>query len=51
MIYGGGFGANATGQSYRAAFERARSFIDHLSAEGQAKILGGTAGRLFGFGG
>lgn len=49
MIYGGGFGAKATGQSYRAAFERARFFIDHLSAEDQAKILGGTAVRLFGF--
>jgi len=50
MIYGGGFGAKATGLSYRAAFEHARSFIDHLSAEDQAKILGGTAVRLFRFG-
>lgn len=50
MIYGGGFGADATPQSYRAAFDRARSYISHLSAEDQAKILGGTAVRLFGFG-
>lgn len=49
MIYGGGFGADATGESYRAAFERARSYIDHLSATDQAQILGGTAARLFGF--
>lgn len=49
MIYGGGFGAQATPESYRAAFERARSFIDHLSAQDQAKILGGTAARLFAF--
>jgi predicted TIM-barrel fold metal-dependent hydrolase len=49
MIYGGGFGAGATPESYRAAFERARTFLDHLSAEDQAKILGGTAARLFGF--
>lgn len=49
MIYGGGFSSTATGTSYRAAFERARSFIDDLSATDQAKILGGTAKRLFGF--
>lgn len=49
MIYGGGFNAAATGETYRAAFERARSFIDHLSAADQAKVLGGTAARLFGF--
>lgn len=49
MIYGGGFNAEATGASYRAAFERARSFIDHLNAGDQAKILGTNAARLFGF--
>src|SRR5262245_37773172 len=32
MIYGGGFGADTTGASYRAAFERARSYLTHLNA-------------------
>jgi len=49
MIYGGGFGAEATGRSYRQAFEQARSYLLHLSAEDQAKVLGGTAARLFKF--
>lgn len=49
MIYGGGFNAEATGESYRAAFERGRSFIAHLSAADQAKILGENAAKLFGF--
>lgn len=50
MIYGGGFGATATAESYRGAFERARSYLAHLPAVEQAKVLGGTAQRLFGFG-
>lgn len=49
MIYGGGFGADATPESYRAYRERARSFIAHLSAADQAKILGETAAKLFRF--
>ena len=49
MIYGGGFGSGATSESYRRAFERARSYIDHLPAPDVAKILGGAAARLFGF--
>jgi predicted TIM-barrel fold metal-dependent hydrolase len=49
MIYGGGFNSDATGASYRAAFERARSYLAHLTASDQEKILGGTAARLFGF--
>lgn len=49
MIYGGGFGPDTTGESYRAAFERARSYLDHLTADDQAKILGGTAAKLFRF--
>lgn len=49
MIYGGGFNATATGDSYRAAFDRARSFIGHLSAEDQARIFGGNAARIYGF--
>ena len=50
MIYGGGFSAQATPQSYRAYRERARGYVAHLSAADQAKILGGTAARLYGFG-
>ena len=49
LIYGGGFGPDATGASYRAYREKVRSYLTHLSAEDQAKILGGTAARLFGF--
>lgn len=51
MIYGGGFGADTTGESYRQAFERSRSYLMHLSAADQAKILGGTAEKLFRFAG
>jgi predicted TIM-barrel fold metal-dependent hydrolase len=51
MIYGGGFSDKATPESYRAERERARSYIAHLSAADQAKVLGGTAARLFRFGG
>lgn len=49
MIYGGGFGPDATADSYRQAFERGRKLLAHLSAADQDKILGGTAARLFGF--
>ena len=49
MIYGGGFNESATGESYRQAFERAASYLTHLSAAEQARILGGTAERLFKF--
>jgi predicted TIM-barrel fold metal-dependent hydrolase len=49
LIYGGGFGAAATGASYRAYRERVRSYLTDLSPEDQAKVLGGTAARLFGF--
>ncbi|MFP6693070.1 MAG: amidohydrolase family protein, partial [Pirellulales bacterium] len=51
MIYGGGFHAEASGDSYRAAFEQVRALIAHLSASDQDKILGATAKRLFQFGG
>jgi predicted TIM-barrel fold metal-dependent hydrolase len=51
MIYGGGFGAGTTPASYRAARERARSCVAHLSEAAQAQVLGGTAARLFRFAG
>jgi predicted TIM-barrel fold metal-dependent hydrolase len=49
MIYGGGFGPEATGTSYRAAFEAGRSYLTSLGASDQALVLGGNAARLFGF--
>ena len=49
LIYGGGFEAGATGGSYRAERERIRSYLGHLTAEEQAKVLGGNAARLYGF--
>jgi predicted TIM-barrel fold metal-dependent hydrolase len=49
MIYGGGFGATATPSSYRATRERVRAYLPHLKPEDQAKILGLTAAKLFGF--
>jgi predicted TIM-barrel fold metal-dependent hydrolase len=50
LIYGGGFGAGATGASYRAYRERVLSYLAGLTAGDQAKVLGGTAARVFGFG-
>ena len=50
LICGGGFGADATPDSYRAAFERTLAFIDHLSPAEQAKVLGLNAKALFDFG-
>ena len=49
MIYGGGFGTDATGESYQASFETARSYINHLPKNEQAMILGQNAAELFGF--
>ena len=49
MIYGGGFNASATPNSYRAAFDRAESFIAQLPAADRAAILGGNAAKMFGF--
>lgn len=51
MIYGGGFSADATPQSYAAAFQRAEKLLAHLSATDRAKILGQTAARVYRFGG
>ena len=49
MIYGGGFNAQATGESYRAYREMVGSLLSHLSNDDRAKILGGTAAQLYGF--
>ena len=49
IIYGGGFSAEATPASDREALEEARSFLDFLSEEEQAGILGNNAARLFDF--
>ncbi|MCH8830662.1 MAG: amidohydrolase [Planctomycetes bacterium] len=49
MIHGGGFNGAATGKSYRAYREKVRSYLAHLSQTDQAKILGGTAARIYGF--
>jgi predicted TIM-barrel fold metal-dependent hydrolase len=49
VIYGGGYGAEATGASYRGAIEQARARVNFLSAADQAKVFGGNAARLFGF--
>lgn len=49
MICGGGFGADATGASYRAAFDRTQAFLSNWSDSEQSRVLGGNALRLFGF--
>ena len=51
ILYGGGFNAEATPESYRGAFDRTESFISDLPEVEQAAILGGNAVRLFGFAG
>jgi predicted TIM-barrel fold metal-dependent hydrolase len=50
MIYGGGFRAGVTAKEYRAERERIASFLADLSEADRAKVLGGTAAKLFGFG-
>ncbi len=50
MIYGGGFGAGATGESYRAYRQQVEDLLAHLSEVDRAKILGQNAARLFAFG-
>lgn len=49
LLYGGGFDEKATAATYKAARERVRSFLAHFSEADQARVLGGTAARLFGF--
>jgi predicted TIM-barrel fold metal-dependent hydrolase len=49
LMYGGGWHAGVMPQGYRAERERVRGLIAHLSEADQARVLGGTAARLFGF--
>ncbi len=49
MIYGGGFNADATPDSYRGYREDLAEHLDHLSSEGREAIFGGTAAKLFGW--
>ena len=50
LMYGGGYGPGATPESYKAERERVAGFLAHLSVEDRAKVLGGTAAKLFKFG-
>ncbi len=49
MLWGGGFGPDATPESYRAARERARDFLRDFSPADQSRVLGGNAATLFRF--
>lgn len=50
MIYGGGFNAEATPESYRRYREQAAEHLQHFSEAERQMVLGKTAARLFGFG-
>ncbi|HEU5118479.1 MAG TPA: amidohydrolase family protein [Isosphaeraceae bacterium] len=45
LMYGGGFEAGSTGESYRAYWEWVGSYLTDLSEEAQAKVMGGAAVR------
>lgn len=49
LIYGGGFNASATPESYRKERERIAGVLSHLSDEERAKVFGGNAAKLMGF--
>jgi len=49
LVYGGGFGEDATPASYRAYREKVRGLLAHLPAAEQARVLGGNAAKLYGF--
>lgn len=49
MIYGGGFGADATPESYRRYRDDLGQLLSHLSDTDRGRIFGGTAARLFAF--
>lgn len=50
LMYGGGFGAGATGDSYRKERERIAALLAHLSEADRVKVFGGTAANVMGFG-
>ena len=47
LMHAGGFGPQATGETYRAEHRRLRTLLADLSRDDQDKILGGNAARLF----
>lgn len=49
LIYGGGFNADATAESYRTTRERVASHLTSLAESDIAKVLGGNAAKLCGF--
>jgi predicted TIM-barrel fold metal-dependent hydrolase len=49
LIYGGGFGDEATPESYRAERERLAKLLSFFSTDSREKVLGGNAARLFDF--
>lgn len=50
LIYGGGFGASATPESYRAYRDRLAERLVHLSEAERGRVFGSNAARLFSFG-
>ena len=51
LMYGGGFGAGVTAESYRHTRDQAAAYLSFLPEADRAKVLGGTAARFFRFGG
>lgn len=49
LMSGGGFGAKATGATYRQERERIAGFLAHLPEADRAKVMGGTAAKVMGF--
>lgn len=49
LIYGGGFNADATPDSYARYRQDLVAYLSHLSSQERAAILGGTAAKLFGW--
>jgi predicted TIM-barrel fold metal-dependent hydrolase len=49
LIYGGGFSAAATAETYPAVRDRLGVLLSDLSEDDLAKVLGGNAARLFDF--